>query len=70
MNPTDHLEPLSDYIEDLEAFLEKIEKKEHKTQTLLSLSMDVGFNSKSTFNKAFKATLQQTPTSYIKSRIV
>ena len=54
----------------IEAFLEKIEKKEHKTQTLLSLSMDVGFNSKSTFNKAFKATLQQTPTSYIKSRIV
>ncbi|WP_394747582.1 helix-turn-helix domain-containing protein [Spongiimicrobium salis] len=50
----------------IKAFLEKVEAKEHKRHTLLFLSMEVGFNSKSTFNKAFKAILQDTPSSYIK----
>ncbi|MFS4466640.1 helix-turn-helix domain-containing protein [Maribacter sp. 2210JD10-5] len=48
------------------AFLEKLDKKEHQRQTLLALSMEVGFKSKSTFNKAFKAKLQETPSNYIK----
>lgn len=50
----------------VKAFLAKIEQDEHKAKTLLSLSMEVGFNSKSTFNKAFKALLNETPSSYIK----
>jgi len=48
------------------AFLAKLERNEHKAKTLFSLSMEVGFNSKSTFNKAFKASLNETPSSYIK----
>lgn len=50
----------------IKAFLSKLEQKEHKAKTLLSLSLEVGFNSKSTFNKAFKALLHETPSSYIK----
>jgi len=58
-----------DYINQLrvEAFLKKINNKEHQKQTLLALSMDVGFNSKSTFNKAFKNIVKDTPSNYIKS---
>ncbi len=47
-------------------FVTKLEQDEHKLKTLLSLSMEVGFNSKSTFNKAFKAVLKETPSSYIR----
>lgn len=50
----------------LEAFLDKVKNKEHKHQTLLSLSMEVGFNSKSTFNKAFKSIFKDTPSAYIR----
>ena len=47
-------------------FIQKIDKKEHLKQTILALSMDVGFNSKSTFNKAFKQTMKDTPSNFIK----
>jgi AraC-like DNA-binding protein len=50
----------------VEEFIEKIKNKEHLTHTILALSMDVGFNSKSTFNKAFKFTMNDTPSNYIK----
>lgn len=50
----------------IQEFIVKLKHNEHKVKTLLSLSMEVGFNSKSTFNKAFKSTLNETPTSYIK----
>ncbi len=49
------------------AFLNKIDRKEHLQHTLLALAMDVGFNSKSTFNKAFKNEKGTTPSAYIKS---
>ena len=49
------------------AFLEKINNKEHENQTLLALSIEVGFKSKSTFNKAFKTVIKDTPSNYIKS---
>lgn len=57
-----------DYINQfrIAAFLQKLQNNEHKQHTLLFLSMEVGFNSKSTFNKAFKAVVQDTPSSYIK----
>lgn len=36
------------------AFLERLEAGEHTTRTLLGLALDCGFNSKSTFNRAFR----------------
>lgn len=50
----------------INAFLKKIEEKEHHKKTLLALSYEVGFNSKSTFNRAFKLIHQETPTNFIK----
>ena len=48
------------------AFLNKIQQKEHLKKTLFALSLEVGFNSKSTFNKAFKSIVKETPSNYIK----
>ena len=48
------------------AFVKKIEENEHKNKTILALAEEVGFNSKSTFNKAFKAVLNETPSAYIR----
>ena len=50
----------------VQEFVKKVENQEHLKHTILALSMDVGFNSKSTFNKAFKDTMQDTPSNYIK----
>ncbi len=50
-------------------FLKKVENDEHIHCTILALSMDVGFNSKSTFNKAFKLEMNDTPSNYIKKRL-
>ena len=50
----------------IKAFLEKINNGENESHTLLALSMEVGFNSKSTFNKAFKTEMNDTPSNYIK----
>lgn len=57
-----------DYINQyrVKEFVKKVENQEHLKHTILALSMDVGFNSKSTFNKAFKDTMQDTPSNYIK----
>jgi len=38
----------------IEAVKEKLEKGEHKKSTLLGIAFDCGFNSKATFNRAFK----------------
>ena len=48
------------------AFLKLIRECEHKNTTLFALAIDVGFNSKSTFNNAFKLITNQTPSAYIK----
>lgn len=50
----------------VQEFVRKVENNEHLQHTILALSMDVGFNSKSTFNKAFKLTMNDTPSNYIK----
>ena len=47
-------------------FVHKVENREHLKHTILALSMDVGFNSKSTFNKAFKNEMNETPSNFIK----
>ena len=46
-------------------FVEKVKMEEYKRKTILALSMEVGFNSKSTFNKAFKAKMNNTPRNFI-----
>ncbi|EZH71798.1 hypothetical protein ATO12_05320 [Aquimarina atlantica] len=63
-----HKSSFYDYINTyrVKTFVEKIEKGEHHHHTLLALSMDSGFNSKSTFNKAFKTVIKDTPSNYIK----
>ncbi|GAA4111167.1 helix-turn-helix domain-containing protein [Aquimarina addita] len=63
-----HQHSFYDYINHyrVKEFIEKIQDGEHHRHTLLALSMDVGFNSKSTFNKAFKSEMNDTPSNYIK----
>ncbi|GAA0715857.1 hypothetical protein GCM10009430_10830 [Aquimarina litoralis] len=58
-----------DYINQyrVQEFILKIQKGEHFKHTILALSLDSGFNSKSTFNKAFKMVKNDTPSNYIKS---
>ena len=48
-------------------FVRKVEKKEHLNYTILTLSFDAGFNFKSTFNKVFKAIMNDTPSNFIKN---
>ena len=50
----------------IEEFIERIKKGEAKTHTISAISLDVGFNSKSTFYKAFKLITNTTPVNYIK----
>lgn len=50
----------------IKEFIQKVENKEHLQHTILALSFDAGFNSKSTFNKAFKIFMNDTPSNYIK----
>jgi AraC-like DNA-binding protein len=47
-------------------FINRIKNDEHKQLTIFSIALEVGFNSKSTFNKAFKTITQETPSAYIK----
>ncbi|MFN0203597.1 MAG: helix-turn-helix domain-containing protein [Bacteroidia bacterium] len=51
----------------LEAFVERLKNGEHKTQTLLSLAYDCGFNSKTTFNRAFKKAFSQAPKDFLET---
>lgn len=53
----------------IKAFITKLENSEHHSRTLLALSMEVGFKSKSTFNKCFKLEMHQTPTQYIRNNL-
>jgi AraC-like DNA-binding protein len=39
----------------------------HRQQTLLAIALDAGFNSKASFNRAFKKFTGQTPSEYLKS---
>lgn len=52
----------------IKEFVKNIDDNKHLNHTILALSMDVGFNSKSTFNKAFKTVMKDTPSNYIKKR--
>lgn len=45
----------------------RIEMGENRTRTMLTLALDAGFASKSTFNQAFKSRTGQTPSGYRKT---
>ena len=48
-----------------EAVIQKLQNGEHLKNTLLSIAMDCGFNSKTTFNRAFKKHTALMPKQYI-----
>jgi AraC-like DNA-binding protein len=54
----------------INAFIKKVKNQEHKKVTLLALAFDVGFNSKSTFNRVFKLHHGCTPSQYIKGNLL
>lgn len=47
--------------------LSRISEQQHKKVTLLGIALDSGFNSKATFNRAFKKQTGKTPVEYIRS---
>ncbi len=49
----------------VEAVIERIKNGEHTKNTLLGIALDSGFNSKTTFNRAFKKHTSLTPKQYI-----
>lgn len=51
----------------IEAVKEMILRGEHKKQTLLGIAFECGFNSKATFNRAFKKIAGQSPKEFIAS---
>ncbi|PHN02150.1 helix-turn-helix domain-containing protein [Flavilitoribacter nigricans] len=50
----------------IEAFLQEIEAGTHEQHTLLGIAISCGFNSKSTFNRAFKKQLGLSPNEYVR----
>ena len=49
----------------VEAVKKMLEQGEHKKSTLLGIAFDCGFNSKATFNRAFKKNTGKTPKEYL-----
>ncbi|MEZ4991388.1 MAG: AraC family transcriptional regulator [Saprospiraceae bacterium] len=49
----------------IEEIKDKIHQKVHRQQTLLAIALDCGFNSKASFNRAFKKWTGKTPREYI-----
>ena len=49
----------------IEAIKQKMENQEHLTTTLLGIAYDSGFNSKATFNRAFKKYTSLSPKEYL-----
>ncbi len=47
------------------AVIEKLKAGEQRSKTLLALALECGFNSKSTFNRAFKKLTGMTPKAYL-----
>jgi AraC-like DNA-binding protein len=52
----------------VEAIIKLLQNGEHKKQTLLSIAYECGFNSKTTFNRAFKKQTNLSPQDYIKQQ--
>lgn len=45
-------------------FKQRMADPRHRNATLLSIAFEVGFNSKTAFNRAFKKITDQTPRTY------
>lgn len=54
----------------IEAIKQAFEKGEHKKSTLLGIAFDCGFNSKATFNRAFKKNTGFSPKEYLTKETV
>lgn len=52
----------------VQAVIEMLNQKEHKKQTLLGIAYDAGFNSKATFNRAFKKFTSSSPKEWIEKQ--
>ncbi len=50
----------------IEEFKKIVERQENKSLTLLAIAFEAGFNSKTTFNTAFKKLTNQTPKEYFR----
>ncbi len=48
----------------IEAYLQKIETPQYKHLTLLAIAFECGFNSKTTFNRAFKKMMGKAPSDF------
>jgi AraC-like DNA-binding protein len=48
----------------IEEFKKRVEDPQFRNHTLLSIAFDVGFNSKTAFNRSFKKITNQTPSSF------
>ena len=51
----------------VEEFKKMIQQNAHKKQTLLAIALEVGFNSKTAFNRSFKKLTDMTPGKYLKA---
>lgn len=51
----------------VDAVIAKLKNGEHKTQTLTAIAYDCGFNSKATFNRAFKKATNTSPKAFIET---
>jgi len=51
----------------IEAIKNSFINGEHKKSTLLGIAFDCGFNSKATFNRAFKKNTGKTPKEFIET---
>jgi AraC-like DNA-binding protein len=52
----------------IEAVKQKLQLGEQKTQTLLGIAYDCGFNSKATFNRAFKKVTGVSPKEWLQKK--
>jgi AraC-like DNA-binding protein len=53
----------------IEAVKDKLKAGEQKTQTLLGIAYDCGFNSKATFNRAFKKVTGLSPKQWLEGQL-
>jgi AraC-like DNA-binding protein len=53
----------------INAMMEKLKAGEQKKQTLLGIAFDCGFNSKATFNRAFKKQTDLSPKEWIEKNV-
>ena len=53
----------------VEEVKEKMKKGEHQKNTLLGLALDAGFNSKATFNRAFKKHTSLSPKEFLENQL-